>query len=294
MNRTSPKPIRYIDILTDVGFKVVFGSEPNKDLLIHFLNEIFKGHKQITDIQYYKTEFPGLGEHEGGVIFDLLCTGDNGEKFLLEVQRAKQEFFIQRSVSYVSRLISDQIPKGKRNEWRYGIKEVYFIAILETFSVVSDPDDRLYLRSANIRFCETNKVFYEGLKFIFLELVNFVKEINELNSDLDNWLYVLKNMSRLDKLPLFSRKPVFQKLFKISEYSNLTTEEREMYDISMRHKWDYDNTIDYAKKVAREEGREEIIRQLIFKTQMTDQQIADISGTEVDIIKSIREKLNGK
>ena len=251
------KPTRYIDILTDFGLKFIFGSEPNKDLLVHFLNEVFKGQKHIKDIQYFKTEFPGSAEHEGGVIFDLLCTGDNNEKFLLEVQRAKQEYFTQRSVSYIARLISDQIPKGKRDEWQYDIKEVYFIAILETFSMAPDSDDKLYLRSANIRYCETNEVFYDGLKFIFIELCNFAKDSTELNSDLDNWLYVLKNMSKLDKIPLFLRKPVFQKLFQISEYSKLQKDERVMYDISMRHKWDYDNTLNYARKEARREGLEE-------------------------------------
>ena len=80
------KHSRYIDILSDFGFKYVFGSEPNKDLLIHFLNEIFKGKKCISDIQYSKTEFHGESGREGVVIFDLLCTGDNGEMFIIEVQ----------------------------------------------------------------------------------------------------------------------------------------------------------------------------------------------------------------
>ena len=172
-----PKPTRFIDLLSDYGFKFVFGSEPNKDLLIHFLNEIFMGEKLIKDIQYSKNEFYGVSDQEGLVIFDLLCTGDNDEKFLIEVQRARQEYFIQRSVSYVARLISEQIPRGKRNEWQYDIKEVYFIAILENFSI--QPDDKLYLRSANIRYCETNKVFYSGLKFIFIELCNFAKHSGE-------------------------------------------------------------------------------------------------------------------
>ena len=291
------KPFRYIDILSDFGFKYIFGSELNKDLLIHFLNEIFKGEKCINDIQYSKNEFHGESEHEGVVIFDLLCTNDSGEKFLIEVQRARQDFFVQRSVSYVSRLISEQIPKGSRSEWRYNIKDVYFIAILETFSV--DSSDNLYIRTANIKYNETNKFFYNGLKFIFVELCKFAKEITELNSDLDNWLYVLKNMSRLDKIPLYLKKSIFQKLFQISEYSNLPKEKRTMYDLSIRHKWDYNNTIEYAKKIAREEGVEagiekknhEIISNLICKFQMTDTEIAEIVGTDIGFVKEVREKL---
>ena len=286
------KHSRYIDILSDFGFKYVFGSEPNKDLLIHFLNEIFKGEKCISDIQYSKTEFHGESGREGVVIFDLLCTGDNGEMFIIEVQRARQDFFIQRSVSYVSRLISEQIPKGGRNEWRYDIKDMYFIAILETFPI--DPDDDLYMRTANIRCCENNKVLYNGLKFFFVELCKFAKDVDELNSDLDNWLYVLKNTSRLDMIPLYTKKPVFQKLFQISEYSNLPKEEKDMYDLSIRHKWDYQNTIDYAKKEGMEQKSHEIISNLICKSQMTDIEIAKIVDTEANIVKKIRSQLQIK
>ena len=203
-----PKPSKYIDLMSDYGFKLVFGCEPNKDLLIHFLNEIFKGEKHINDIQYSKNELHGRGEKDGIVIFDLLCTGDKGEKFLIEVQRAKQEYFIKRSIVYTSRLISEQIPRGGRKEWNFDISEVYFIAILENFSIM--PGDNLYIHTVKLLCCENHEVFYDNLKLFFLELCNFAKDVTELNSDLDKWFYVLKNMSNLDKIPLYLRKPVLK------------------------------------------------------------------------------------
>ena len=284
----SSKPSRYIDILSDFGFKYIFGSEPNKDLLIHFLNEVFGGEKHINDIQYSKNEFHGETEQEGVVVFDLLCTGENDEKFLIEVQRANQKYFVKRSVSYVSRLISEQIPKGNRRNWQYDIKDVYFIAILENFSVEGN-NNNLYLHTANLRYCENNKVYYNGIKFIFIELRNFAKDITELNSDLDNWLYVLKNMSRLDKMPLYLKKSVFQKLFQISEYSNLPKEEKTMYNLNIRHKWDYNNTIQYAEEKGMEKGMEKIIGNMICKSQMTDAEIAEIAGVEISLVEDIRK-----
>src|SRR5258708_2481311 len=109
-----PKPGKYIDLLVDFAFKKVFGSDPNKDLLMAFLNAIFSGRKVIVDLVYNKNEHPGESGYEGGVIFDLLCTGDNGERFLIEVQRGKQARFKERALFYASRLISDQAPKGGR------------------------------------------------------------------------------------------------------------------------------------------------------------------------------------
>ena len=85
---------------------------------------------------------------------------------------------------------------------------------------------------------DTGKIFYEDLGFIYLQMINFVKTETELVSDLDRWLYVFKNMSRLEKLPLYLRKPIFEKLFRLAEYSKLSKEEREMYDVSLKRKWD--------------------------------------------------------
>ena len=111
---------KYIDPLVDFAFKKIFGSEPpdsyrDKDLLISFLNEVFRGRKHIVDLVYNKNEHPGDLKDEGAAIFDLLCTGDKGEQFLIEVQRGKQGYFKERALFYTSRLISGLAPKGNRS-----------------------------------------------------------------------------------------------------------------------------------------------------------------------------------
>jgi predicted transposase/invertase (TIGR01784 family) len=148
MSENKPPVVgKYIDPLVDFAFKKIFGSEPNKDLLIAFLNEIFKGRKYIVDLTYNKTEHPGDLKDEGAAIFDLLCTGDKGERFLIEVQRAKQEQFKQRALFYISRFISDLAPKGRRGSWGYNLPEIYFIALLEDFTL----EDEIYSRCWALR-----------------------------------------------------------------------------------------------------------------------------------------------
>src|SRR5690606_37874845 len=117
----------FIDPLTDFGFKHLFVREPCKEILIDFLNELFKGRKIITDLSYNKNERTGFGPSSRRMIFDLTCTGPEGEQFIIEVQRIKQTFFKDRAVYYSSRLISEQAPKG--SHWNYSLKEVYFIGI---------------------------------------------------------------------------------------------------------------------------------------------------------------------
>jgi len=209
MPKTKP-PVtgKYIDPLVDFAFKKIFGSEPNKDLLIAFLNEVFRGRKHIVDLVYNKTEHPGDIKDEGAAIFDLLCTGDNGEKFIIEVQRGRQGYFKERALFYTSRHISDQAPKGKRSEWGYNLTEVYLIALLEDFALEDSPAHS-YLHDICLCNRDTGEIFYDKLGYTYIELSKFVKADTELESDLDRWLYILKNMSRMDKIPVYLRKPIF-------------------------------------------------------------------------------------
>ncbi|RQP08857.1 MAG: Rpn family recombination-promoting nuclease/putative transposase [Parapedobacter sp.] len=286
---TKPTIGTYIDPLTDFAFKKLFGSEPNKDLLIDFLNGVFRGRKLIVDLVYNKNEHPGETVNEGGAIFDLTCTGNDGEQFIIEVQRGKQGNFKQRAIFYTSRLVSEQAPKGRRSEWAYDVKEVYLIALLEDFSLDAG-NDQEFLHDICLSNRETGKVFYEGLGYIFIELIKFVKTEAELDTDLNRWLYVLKNMSSMDKIPVYLRKPIFEKLFNIAEYSNLTKEEKTMYDTSLKRKWDNKAVLDYAVNEAAKEAKQtekmEIAREM-KKDGISVEQIAKFTKLSIEEIEKL-------
>ncbi|MGY0038016.1 Rpn family recombination-promoting nuclease/putative transposase [Pedobacter sp. NJ-S-72] len=288
---------KYIDPLIDFAFKKIFGTDPNKDLLIDFLNEVFRGRKHIVDLIYNKNEHPGDLKNEGGVIFDLLCTGDNNDYFIIEIQRSKQPNFKQRSLFYTSRLISDQAPKGKRSEWRYDLTEVFLIALMED-SVFSDFPEDQFLHDICLCDRDTGEIFYDRLGYIYIELHKFVKTSDQLETGLDKWLFVLKNMSSMDKIPVYLRKPVFEKLFNIAQFTNLTKEEKTMWDIDAKRRWDNKNASDYAIEEASEkasekgkkEGREEVIRVTILNMKnkgFSIQQIADIMDLQLGEIEEL-------
>ncbi|MBC7553932.1 MAG: PD-(D/E)XK nuclease family transposase [Taibaiella sp.] len=254
MSAKTPVIQKYIDPLTDFGFKRLFGSEPNKDLLIDLLNSIFNGRKHIVSLEYNKNEHPAEIKAEGSAIFDLTCTGEDGERFIIEVQRGRQANFKKRAIYYTSLLAAGQAPKGNRAAWAYDLPEIYFIALLEDFSVESVSDGQ-YKRDICLVNRDTGKLFYEGLGYIFLELVNFAKKEEELEDDLDKWLYVLKNICLMDKMPVFMRKTIFEKVFSIAEYTNMTKEEKNMYNAALKRKWDAQNVLDYAVNTAKQEGK---------------------------------------
>src|SRR5690606_15890800 len=151
------------------------------------------------------------------------------------------------------------------------------------------------------------EVFYGDLQYIYIELINFTKGESELSDDLDRWLYVLKNISSMDKLPLYLRKPVFEKLFQIAEYSNLNKEEKQMYDISLKRKWDQKVVLDYARQEGIEKGRQEgiekgiekgseqkaceVVKNLIAELDLSDEAIVRIAGVSVDFVQMVRKSL---
>ncbi len=93
---------KYIDPLTGFGFKKLFGSELNKDLLIDFLNQLLPERHRIADLSYSKNEHLPANELDRKAIFDLYCQAESGERFIVEMQKAKQNFFKDRSVYYAS------------------------------------------------------------------------------------------------------------------------------------------------------------------------------------------------
>jgi len=116
---------RYINPFTDFGFKTLFGEEPNKDLLLDFLNELLKDEQgTIKEITYLKNEKLGASQVDRKAVFDLYCTNERDEKFIVELQKTEQKYFKDRTVYYSTFPITEQAKKG---EWDYELKTVYMI-----------------------------------------------------------------------------------------------------------------------------------------------------------------------
>jgi predicted transposase/invertase (TIGR01784 family) len=242
---------KYISPLVDFAFKKIFGTDSGKDLLIAFLNELFRGRKHIVDLEYNKNEHHGDNESEGTAVFDLLCTGDQGEKFIIEVQHTKPVNFKKRGIYYTSRLISEQSPKGQSADWKYNIPEVYLVAVLEKPMDNYEPDNR-YLHDVCLCYRDTGEIFYNGLGYTYIDLSNFVKAEDECTTNLELWLHHLKHLHQKKELSKNLEQTIFEKLYRIAEYTNLTKEEKTMYDQDLKRKWD--NEI--ARASAIEEGLE--------------------------------------
>ena len=253
---------KYIDLMVDWSFKRVFGTEVNKDILIEFLKVVFPQFA-ITDITYIPTEQLGIMEDDRKAIFDVLCKTEDDKTFLVEMQRGAQKHFFERALYYTSFPIMKQGKKAIAKEkeegakpWNFSLDGVFFLGILDFEYEQDEMTEHRY----QLLETKTLKQMTDKLEFVFVEVSKFDKSEDELETDLDKWLYLLKNMSTLLERPAALRDRIFGRLFDVAEYARLDDEERKNYVESMNTARDTYNQIDYALNkgigIGREEGIE--------------------------------------
>ena len=249
---------KYISLLTDFGFKRVFGTEPNKDLLIDFLNTLLPAHHQIKDLSFKNNENLGNKQLDRKAIFDIYCQAEGGERFIVEIQKAKQNFFKDRSVYYATFPVQEQALKG---EWNFKLSPVYTVGVLDfVFDDHKHDDTIVHIVELKNQHCE---VFYEKLKFIYIELPKFTKSVNELETRRDKWLFLLKHLAELNDRPDPFQDGIFSHLFDVAEIANFSPVEQDGYQNSLKYYRDMNNVVDTAREEGHHQGqRSLIIRQL--------------------------------
>lgn len=239
---------KYINPFTDVGFKRIFGQELSKPLLLDFLNSLFEGEKRIVNLTFLDKEQPALFEEDRSLIYDIYCETDEGEKIIVEMQNKAQPFFKNRSIYYVSESIARQGERG--SSWNYELDSVYLVAFLN----FSPLDFKKQFRTdVVLAEKDTKEQFSDKLRMIYLQLPLFTKEADECENQVERWIYLLKNMETLNRLPWAAQSAVFQKLESIADVGGMTRAERLQYDEALKK---YRDTISVFEGV-RLEGRME-------------------------------------
>ena len=283
---------KYINPFTDMGFKRIFGQEFSKPLLLDFLNNLLYGERIIQDLRFLDKEQTALYEGDRTIIYDIYCTTNNGEHIIVEMQNRDQPNFKKRSIYYISEAISRQ---GKRGaDWRYDIKAVYLIAFLNFELNDIGPNFRTDVALMDM---ETRKVFSTDLRMIFLQLPMFKKKPEECDNDFDRWIYVLKNMEALTRLPWAVNKSVFERIAEIADISALSKEERIKYEKAIKQYRDTLCVMEGAEQKGERKGerkgeqraRAEISKKL-FERGMAIEEIALITSlTEEEVRSALAE-----
>ncbi len=285
----------YISPLTDFGFKKLFGEEPNKDLLISFLNSLLPEIHQIRDLQYTKNEYQGISPLDRRAIFDLNCISTQGERFIIELQKVKQAYFKDRSLYYSTFAIQEQAQRG---DWDYRLSTVYTIGILD---FVMDEHETEVLYHAQLKD-QHNRVFFDKLNFIYIILPRFNKQAHELKTLQDKWLYTFCHLHQLDSLPQNFQETVFEKLFTEAKLATFAPKDRQAYEDSLKYYRDLKNSTDTAHQEGFQEGLEEgfqegleeglqqlkvTARRLLGKGHSVEE-VAELTGLSIATVEALK------
>jgi len=272
---------KYINPFTDFGFKKIFGEEASKPLLIDFLNALLPQQNKIIDLTFKNTEQLGQTDADRKAVYDIYCENENGEKFIVELQKAKQNYFKERTIYYSTFPIREQAEKG---DWNYNLRAVYCVGILDfTFDdYESEPEKSEVVHTIKLKN-QNGNTFYDKLTYIYLEMPNFNLTEAELKTRLDKWLYLIKNLEDFQTIPSIFKEEVFSQAFEKAELAKMGYEELEKYEMNLKIYRDYKNTIDTAFDEGKNErsmemaklmkGDNEPIEKIIKYTGLTEESV---------------------
>ena len=255
---------KYFNPYTDFGFKKLFGEEGSKDLLIDFLNQLLPPQHQIAALSFKNPENLAETIDDRKSIFDIYCESKTAERFIVEMQKAKMQFFKDRSLFYSTSAIRQQSQKGV---WNFKLLPVYFIAILD-FKYDEKEEERKFRRDVCLKD-QDGDLFYDKLHFKFLQMPLFNKTEDELETHFDKWVYFLKHLEDFDHIPAILNEPIFQKGFDIAEVSHLDSDQYDVYLKSVLSYNEAKATLDTAfmdgEKKGKAEGKVEIAKTMLAK-----------------------------
>ena len=251
---------RYINPFTDWGFKRLFGQEFSKDLLINFLNDLFEGEFQIKDVTFKDKE-----------------------------QNRWVPFFVNRSIYYASKAFVAQRKKfdeaGVRTAVLYQFVPVYVVCIMNFMP--REHEVTKFRTDVALREKSSDSMFSDKLRFIYLSLPFFDKSEEECETGFEKWIYVLKYMEVLERLPFTAQKKIFDHLAKLADVRCLSSEEQEKYDESIKAIDDYYSGLYGSYVDGEEKGRAKVARNLLAMG-MSWSQIIQATGLTEEQLKQLQ------
>jgi predicted transposase/invertase (TIGR01784 family) len=249
---------KYVNPFTDFGFKKIFGEEASKPLLMDFLNALLPQEKNIVELSFKNPEQLGQVERDRRAVYDIYCENERGEKFIVELQKAKQNFFRERTIYYSTFPIREQAEKG---EWNFNLNAVYCIGILDfRFDDYTDEAERSEVLHTVKLKNQNGKIFYDKLTYLYLEMPNFNKEEKDLVTRLDKWLFFIKHLEDFESIPVIFKDKIFTEAFEKAELAKMNSAEMDKYEYSLKSFRDLKNTMDYAMNEGAEARALEIVK----------------------------------
>ncbi len=281
---------KFLDPKNDIAFRRIFGTEKNKDILIHFLNDIlgFTGKSTIKDIEFLSTiQDPDIASKKQSIV-DVLCRDENGLQVIVEMQVAKTKGFEKRAQYYAAKAYSRQADKGDQY---HDLKEIIFIAIADC---ILFPDKSEYKSKHTIRDEDTNEHDLKDFYFIFIELPKFPKtKEDQLSSIVEKWVYFFRYADETSEEELeriIGSDLIIKRAYEELNRFNWSEKEFIAYEQEVKRIRDEQavlaQKLDDAKKEGKIEGKIEVARAML--TNNVDiSTIVKCTGLSVDEVQEL-------
>ena len=290
---------KFLDPKNDVAFRRIFGSEKNKDILIHFINDVLelKDGDRIKEVTFLSTiQIPEIAAKKQSVV-DVLCKDENGVQLIVEMQVSPQTGFEKRAQYYAAKAYSRQLNKGKEEGARYiDLKAVIFIAISNN---IIFPDKVFYKSDHIILDKDTYAHDLKDFSFTFIELPKFkITDINLLTNIIEKWCYFFKHAdetSEADLRKLIGSDNVIERAYEELNQFNWTEEELFTYEQETKRIMDNRAAEDYKLEQAKSEGKAEgkaerdteIARAMLLDGDSVEK-VAKITGLSIADIQKLK------
>ena len=273
--------MKFVDVTNDIAFRKIFGNDSKKKSLISFLNAVIDlpKNEQIIDVEI--TNPYQLGKLSGGksTIVDVKAKDEKGNIFIVEMQVAELDYFHKRILYYTSQSYVSQLDEGIAYK---KLKPVYFIGILE-FEIGQNPN---YFSRHKVLDIETKEQVIQDVEFNFIELPKFNKTIDQLETNIDQWTYFIKNAENLTLMPESVKDEGLKEAYTEANQQNWTKLELEDYLRASIKEQDEIGRIEFAEKKAEKEKAMKIgkamkengepVEKIMLYTGLTKQEIENL------------------
>jgi predicted transposase/invertase (TIGR01784 family) len=273
--------MKFVDVKNDIAFRKVFGNENRKESLISFLNAVldFQDDQRIREVTILNPyQLPKL---KGGkvTIIDVKATDQEGRTYIVEMQVGDLDGFEKRVLFYSSKSYSDQI---KRADFYRKLRPVIFIGILD----FEHTENKNYISRSQIRDVETGEQTIRDMEFTFVELPKFNKELRELMTLTEKWVYFIKNAENLEVVPDNINDEGLKSAYEEANVQTWTQEELDAYEYAFMREEDERARLDKAKEEGKEESKINMVIKLHSKAKSIGEiaDLLDISEREVSQI----------
>ena len=241
--------MKFADVKNDIAFRKIFGNENRKDVLMSFLNAIleFEGNRRITDVTILNPFQLSKFRDGKATVIDVKARDQAGREYIIEMQVAEVWGFSKRVLYYTSQSYVGQIERG---EFYEKLNPAIFIGILE-FEMTQNGN---YISRHQIREVETGERIFEDMEFNLIELPKFKKQLSELNTPAERWIYFIKEAENLEVIPANLDDPALKKAYEEANTRTWSKAELDAYDYASMREQDERGKIELAERRAEEKG----------------------------------------